>query len=281
MALTPEDVASKRFTPTRFKTGYDEEEVDAFLDEVETELRRLLSENADLRQELQAEHARAEQAAARAAAEPAAPTPPAAPEPEPEPAAPPEEPQEQALRTLLLAQRTADEAIAQARAEAAIVEEEAARQHAAAMVDLQRQRNSLEAAIDNLRGFEREYRTRLKAYLEGQLRDLASRPSFAPAGGPSALAGLADPPRPGVDSPLTAGIPSLAPDPARAGEAGSPPEQGSPFSPAPPLGGGSGDDDDLGGGHSFTTEVDAGTDLPFGPPGDGGGDVDDWHRDDG
>ena len=49
MPLTPEDVQNKRFSTVRFKEGYDEEEVDAFLDEVEAELRRLLSENGDLR----------------------------------------------------------------------------------------------------------------------------------------------------------------------------------------------------------------------------------------
>src|SRR3954451_1684196 len=49
MPLTPEDVQNKRFSTVRFKEGYDEEEVDAFLDEVEAELRRLLGENTDLR----------------------------------------------------------------------------------------------------------------------------------------------------------------------------------------------------------------------------------------
>ena len=49
MPLTPQDVQSKEFATTRFKPGYDEEEVDAFLDEVEAELTRLLTENADLR----------------------------------------------------------------------------------------------------------------------------------------------------------------------------------------------------------------------------------------
>ena len=39
--LTPDDVANKRFSTVRFKEGYDETEVDAFLDEVVEELRRL------------------------------------------------------------------------------------------------------------------------------------------------------------------------------------------------------------------------------------------------
>ena len=52
MALTPEDVVNKRFQPTKFREGYDQDEVDDFLDEVVTELRRLLAENDDLRTKL-------------------------------------------------------------------------------------------------------------------------------------------------------------------------------------------------------------------------------------
>ena len=54
MPLSPEDVHNKQFTPTRFRLGYDEDEVDVFLDEVEAELTRLLSENTDLRARLAA-----------------------------------------------------------------------------------------------------------------------------------------------------------------------------------------------------------------------------------
>src|SRR5262245_47938806 len=108
MPLTPEDVQNKRFSTVRFKEGYDEEEVDAFLDEVEAELRRLLTENSGL---LPAPAPRAAAAAAPPPAAPAAPAPAA-------PAPPAEAPNEAALRTLLLAQRTADEAIAQAKQEA-------------------------------------------------------------------------------------------------------------------------------------------------------------------
>jgi DivIVA domain-containing protein len=49
MPLTPEDVSNKRFTPVRLREGYDMGEVDQFLDEVETELARLLKENDGLR----------------------------------------------------------------------------------------------------------------------------------------------------------------------------------------------------------------------------------------
>ena len=51
MALTPDDVVHKRFETTRFRDGYDQDEVDDFLDEVVTELRRLIEENDTLRAE--------------------------------------------------------------------------------------------------------------------------------------------------------------------------------------------------------------------------------------
>ena len=53
MALTPEDVINKRFQPTKFREGYDQDEVDDFLDEIVVELRRLNQENAELRDRLE------------------------------------------------------------------------------------------------------------------------------------------------------------------------------------------------------------------------------------
>src|SRR3954447_19724903 len=58
MALTPEDVVNKRFQPTKFREGYDQDEVDDFLDEVVVELRRLNQENEELRQRLTGADAR-------------------------------------------------------------------------------------------------------------------------------------------------------------------------------------------------------------------------------
>src|SRR5690554_361204 len=58
MALTPEDVVNKRFQPTKFREGYDQDEVDDFLDEVVVELRRLNQENEELRQRLIASDSR-------------------------------------------------------------------------------------------------------------------------------------------------------------------------------------------------------------------------------
>src|SRR3954466_11790140 len=54
MPLTPADIHNMAFKkPPMGKRGYDEEEVDAFLDEVEQELIRLLEENNVLQDTLQ------------------------------------------------------------------------------------------------------------------------------------------------------------------------------------------------------------------------------------
>src|SRR6478672_1340227 len=58
MALTPEDVVNKRFQSTKFREGYDQDEVDDFLDEIVVEFRRLNQENDELKQRLVAADAR-------------------------------------------------------------------------------------------------------------------------------------------------------------------------------------------------------------------------------
>ncbi|MGH3388149.1 MAG: DivIVA domain-containing protein, partial [Actinomadura sp.] len=130
MPLTPADVRNKQFSTTRLRPGYDEEEVDAFLDEVEAELDRLIQENEELRAKL-AECLRGKVPAMAApiiepkpdiAPIPEPPRP--EPKPEPEPALglgmPPsgEDNMDTAARVLALAQQTADQAIADARREA-------------------------------------------------------------------------------------------------------------------------------------------------------------------
>jgi DivIVA domain-containing protein len=219
MPLTPADVRNKQFSTTRLRPGYDEEEVDAFLDEVEVELDRLIQENEELRAKL-AECMRGGGKIAASALnspltehEPDLMAPePMMPEPErrPEPAMmsmapPPEDNMDTAARVLALAQQTADQAIADARREAdetlgrarreadeilgkarrqaeqitsdararaESLERDAQERHRQAMGSLVQQREELERRVDDLRAFEREYRSRLKAYLEGQLRDL-------------------------------------------------------------------------------------------------------------
>src|SRR6202050_5655367 len=217
MPLTPADVRNKQFSTTRLRPGYDEEEVDAFLDEVEAELDRLLQENEELRAQL-AEFMRGGKAAAPALSSPFPEAQPElmAPEPQrqeperrPEPVMmgmpPVEDNMDTAARVLALAQQTADQAIADARREAdetlgrarreaddilgkarrqaeqitsdararaESLERDAQERHRQAMGSLVQQREELERRVDDLRAFEREYRSRLKAYLSGQLRAL-------------------------------------------------------------------------------------------------------------
>src|SRR6202046_5940152 len=218
MPLTPADVRNKQFSTTRVRPGYDEEEVDAFLDEVEGELDRLIQENEELRAKL------AECWRGGKSSVPALSSPLSDPKPDmmvPEQSVIPERRQPEpvmmggmphiednmdtAARVLSLAQQTADQAIADARREAdetlgrarreadealtkarrqaeqitgdararaESLERDAQERHRQAMGSLVQQREELARRVADLRAFEREYRSRLKAYLEGQMRDL-------------------------------------------------------------------------------------------------------------
>src|ERR1700683_4051452 len=220
MPLTPADVRNKQFSTTRLRPGYDEEEVDAFLDEVEGELDRLIQENEELRAKLAEVLRGGGKPAMSALSSPLSDqkSDMMAPEPPMEYRRP--EPMHQnsmyssednnnsmdtAARVLSLAQQTADQAIADARREAdetlgrarreaddvltkarrqaeqitgdararaESLERDAQERHRQAMGSLVQTREELERRVDDLRAFEREYRSRLKAYLEGQLRDL-------------------------------------------------------------------------------------------------------------
>ncbi|MGC9667358.1 DivIVA domain-containing protein [Planosporangium sp. 12N6] len=224
MPLTPADVHNVAFKkPPIGKRGYDEEEVDAFLDEVERELARLIEENNELRAqaergggrsvggggatdarlaaelaELQSQFDRVQRE--KVAAEQAARSMQA------------EldqihaqggavvgggDGEQQALRVLMMAQRTADdhvndarreadnvlsdartkaeEVTREARAKADALERDARQRHQEAIAGLDAKRTALQKHIEELKQFEREYRTRLKAYLESQLRDLGAR----------------------------------------------------------------------------------------------------------
>lgn len=225
MALTPQSVRDKQFTPTRFKPGYDEDEVDGFLDEVEAELMRLLEENAALRGALESQPPQPPAPPPPAPVEPEPPAPAAALTPAPErvpaqisgpPATPGQAELEEMLRrTLLLAQRTADEAVAEARAEAARTvgaareeaertvatarqaaaetEREAAERRASEESAAVAERHRLETEVEQLKAFEREYRSRLRGFLQMQLRELESAAELQlPAGGADAAAGGAN-----------------------------------------------------------------------------------------
>lgn len=193
MALTPEDVVNKRFQSTKFREGYDQDEVDDFLDEVVVELRRLTKENEELRAQAgaggSAEPVKATEKVAEAAAEPVAiPEPVKAPVAAvPVPVAVVDTTDETAGTTnlLQLARRLHEEhvkegaekrdaLIAEGHATAARVIAESEAKQRAQINTLEKERSTLEGKIEELRTFEREYRQKLKSYIEGQLRDLDS-----------------------------------------------------------------------------------------------------------
>ena len=210
--LTAEDILNNKFTATKFREGYDVVEVDDFLDEVLNTLRALQGENDDLKSKLAAAERRVaeltrENAAAVQAA--SAPSPASAPEPvrevapvpEPTPApvpAPAPAPQvsrasepESATGMLQLAQKLHDDYVRsgqeegerlvnEARTEAERIVREAQETSARTLGQLEQERSLLERKIDELRQFERDYRTRLQSYLETLLGDLNARGSSIP-----------------------------------------------------------------------------------------------------
>ena len=56
--LTADDVLNKKFQPTKFREGYDQDEVDEFLDQIVEAMRDLENENAELKAKLEAANAR-------------------------------------------------------------------------------------------------------------------------------------------------------------------------------------------------------------------------------
>jgi DivIVA domain-containing protein len=204
MALTPEDVVNKRFQPTKFREGYDQDEVDDFLDEVVVELRRINAENEELRSRLAASEARVAELQRSASSQPSAPAPaPAAAVAAPAPAAyaaPASDPNFDTNSTnnlLQLARRLHEEhvregvekrdaLIAEGHATAARIVADAEAKQRAQLTTLEQERTTLEREIDELRKFEREYRQKLRGYIEGQLRELEnSKGSNTAAGTPA------------------------------------------------------------------------------------------------
>lgn len=262
MSLTPADVHNVAFSkPPIGKRGYNEDEVDAFLDLVETELARLIEENGDLRQQVeqldqQLDATRSELDDARAAGPgPGGPGPRQVEEPRRLSSVPPVSALEQttpggghaaamagpgmpgggdhhvqAAKVLGLAQEMADRLTGEAKSEsdgmlaeartkseqllsearakadtmvnearqraetmlneartraetverqardkATTLERDAERKHSELIGAATNEKGKLEKKIEELRTFEREYRTRLRTMLESSLRDLNDR----------------------------------------------------------------------------------------------------------
>ncbi|BBH69675.1 cell wall synthesis protein Wag31 [Actinoplanes sp. OR16] len=208
MPLTPADIQNMAFkAPPAGRRGYGEEEVDAFLDEVEQELSRLIEENSTLRTravvrpdedlaqlrgllaQLTADRDRAEQHARDLQAEL-----------ERSRAAGPAVPggDDRNLRVLMMAQRTADDHLREARGEAESVvadaqaradqvvadarvsaentEATAERDHTAALDRIVVERAALEQEIQQLGQLASTYLAALRDHVTRQLHD-ADEPS--------------------------------------------------------------------------------------------------------
>ena len=219
MALTPEDVVNQKFTITKFRDGYDLDQVDDFLDTIVEELRQHEQEKAELNEQIERltgelEEARAEAAQATEAAK-AAQTTEAAPEREAAedrtivvdaPAAAPAETavasssnQNDAIKSSAMLQlalelhdkhihegeEKRDQLIRDAQETSKQLIEEAQKQRADELRMLSTERAEIGTKIKDLREFEGEYRSTLRSYIQSQLRGLDGSPE--PSGAPEGL----------------------------------------------------------------------------------------------
>ena len=212
MALTPEEVVNKRFEVTKFRDGYDLDQVDDFLDQIVEELRQREEEKAKLQEQLDQANARIAELEAAADEAPAAANvaeqtivvdaQPQEPVEQPAPAAPQASenvPDATAVKSSAMLQlalelhdkyiREGEEqrerTIGQAETTAKQLVEEAQRKRADELNRLEDERKGVSKRIADLREFESEYRGTLSSYIQAQLRELEGSPE--PKGGPKGL----------------------------------------------------------------------------------------------
>ena len=197
--LTADDVLNKTFQSVKFREGYDQVEVDEFLDEVVATIYAITVENSELKEQLAAAEGRiAElQSGAPVVTEvvedtvvaDVAPVEEVTEEPAPvavEPAAPQASGDPQAATAMLsLAQRLHDEyvndgknegerIVADARQQGQQIVSDANAQRDEILARLNGEKSELEDSINNLRSFEAEYRSSISEHLEKLLADLKS-----------------------------------------------------------------------------------------------------------
>lgn len=167
-ALTPDDIVN--YPLKQAVRGYSVRQVDDLLDRVADEFERVHHELADTRQRLDQAEARAEALS---------------------------EAESTLKRTLVTAQRAAEQTVAEARERAATVveqaQEEAERKHRAAVSsareqldELRRSQRELAARIEALRAYDRDYRSTLREFVERHLRSLEELDQRVPPSPPEA-----------------------------------------------------------------------------------------------
>ena len=220
MVVTPEDIINKRFTITKIRPGYDQDEVDDFLDEVARDLRTILQTQADLESQLAMAKAGGGSVAPVAPVEtPAVITPPPVVQPvtAPDPAGLDET--ESSSNILQLARRVYAEHVNEGRIERDRLIEEGTKsaeelvsnaraQADSMMADLESQRLAIVRQIQDLQLFEEDYRNSLRDYLESQLKEVADKQSvYQQSGGANLNLSVSETP----ESPSTAATGGFAP----------------------------------------------------------------------
>lgn len=232
--LTAEDVLNKAFSKTKYREGFDQDEVDDFLDEVANSIAALTAERDELQQRLA--QAQAGGAVVPSATMPGAETAQAPSQSFLQAATDPNPPS--ATTMLAMAQKLHDEyvqageeardrLIDEGKVKAETIVEQAEKDARGRMQDLETERADLERRIDDLRRFERDYRGHLRNYLENLLGDLEHNASKASAG-PVGLSSVETPPA-AITVPESTPEPESLPDPEPASTHEPAPAWGEPW----------------------------------------------------
>ncbi len=218
MDLTPREIQEKQFHDA-FR-GYSHEEVDMFLDEVALSFERTYRENQEFHHRFKELEEQLQQARAT---------------------------EDMLKKTLLTAQKTAEEAIEEAKQKAQGMVAGAERKALEIVANSERRAQELietamskqrevEVGLEGLKKFESEYRARLQAFIESQLRVLEEGPvATTPQPPPTAAA----PPEPEESTQVQSGLQIRQPDETKRGGPGDEPTQaiqlGEPHHAAAPV----------------------------------------------
>lgn len=203
MALTPEDVVNQKFTITKFRDGYDLDQVDDFLDTIVEELRQREAEKAELEAKIEELTLQLEQSGGAPAINPAeetivvdAPAEPAKAAVVEDAGTRPDAVKSSAMLQMALelhdryvseGETTRDQLIGEATKKSEQLLEDAERTARQLVEEAQQKRTDdlrahsdemerLNTVVTELRSFESEYRSTLRSYIQSQLRDLDVSP---------------------------------------------------------------------------------------------------------
>ena len=218
MAITPADIEQQTFSPS--KHGYDTEEVDAFLEQISSEVDAMLQKIADLKgrlnnteQQLAAANAQIASLEENAGAtQLAAPTPVVA--PTPAPAADLSVSERQISQVLIVAQQSADKLVAEARDNAERIRNEADQKAREVIRQaLAEKQNELDE-IDRLKQSREDFRGEYKKLLQHFMDDAeAVMPAagFVALSAPNGSAGTTHNDAAAVPAPVAPAAPVAAP----------------------------------------------------------------------